>query len=209
MTFLEIKDIVSIDLGDPNKTHYSDDEINKAVQNAYNDIVAYTKCIYKTRELAWRANRSYYRFSSLVSDYLSCFAIFDKASNRFLYDDTSIKGFNEFSPRWEVMIGTPEYWATNGPDLIAIYPKKSIAAGNFVLHYSAKAPEIANGDTPKITASFRKLLHYYATAELLEDGKEFNKALDFWERYYDGEYGLPAFKTLVQNLAQPAYTPTD
>lgn len=206
----QIKSDIQNNLIELNLHFYSDSDLNDSIQDAYDDIVILTQCIQKQITLPWVSNLSYYDFVGRgVSDYLGTIAIFNNVTNQWLRDDLSLKDFDRIRRDWETWIGTPLFWAPSDPKYIGICPKYYAAniqygafdagsfstayylnntylvnLGTFILYYWAVAPTlVSDNDTFLIASDKQTALTRYATADLLEQAQEFNKALTYWQPY--------------------------
>lgn len=207
----QVKAEVQTNLIELNLNFYSDDDLNQSIQDAYDDIAILTQCIQKQVTLPWISNLSYYNFANLVSDYLGTIAIFNNVSNLWLRDDLSLKDFDRIRRDWETWIGTPMFWAPSDPQNIGVCPKylnanitygafdfnsfnnnaffinNSVQAnlGSFILYYWALAPAlVSDTDTFLIASDKDSTIMRYATADLLEQAQEFNKAQTVWKFYF-------------------------
>ena len=186
----EIKATVRVNLDDAGITFFSEDDLNDSFQDAYDDIVCFTQCISKVADgLNWLANLCYYNpISDLgIADYLGIIAIFNYSTNRWLRDDLTIRDFDRIQRNWENWQGTPQYWASSDPLHFAIAPNYgSVPQGLFKLVYYATAPALMDDTSIFLIASdMQDLLEFYTTADMLEQAQEYNKALDYWEKYYE------------------------
>jgi len=208
----QVKADIQNNLIELNINFYSDDDLNNAVQDAYDDMAILTQCIQKKVTLNWISNLSYYDFKNKmgVSDYLGTIAIFNNVTNLWLRDDLSLKDFDRIRRDWETWIGTPLFWAPSDPMFIGLCPKylaanitygafdsksynnsaffvdnsATIPLGSFILYYWGLAPQLtSDNDTFLIASDKTTALVQYATADLLEQCQEFNKAATFWSPY--------------------------
>jgi len=208
----QVKSDIQNNLIELNYNFYSDNDLNNSVQDAYDDIAILTQCIQKNVTLNWISNLSYYDFKDNmgVSDYLGTIAIFNQVTNLWLRDDLSLKDFDRIRRDWEKWIGTPLFWAPSDFKNIGICPKYSannitygaFAAsafdsnsywvdnsattplGSFILYYWALAPVLTSDSDNFLIASDKvSAITKYATADLLEQAQEFNKAQTFWGPY--------------------------
>lgn len=208
----QVKAEVQTNLTDLNINFYSDDDLNNSIQDAYDDIVILTQCIQKKVTLNWISNLSYYDFKNVmnVTDYMGTIAIFNNVTNLWLRDDLSLKDFDRIRRDWETWIGSVLFWAPSDPTYIAICPKmfasniqygafdsgsfdsgsffidNSITSnlGSFILYYWALAPTlVSDSDTFLVASDKTTAITRYATADLLEQCQEFNKAQSFWDPY--------------------------
>lgn len=209
----QVKSEVQTNLTDLNINFYSDNDLNNSIQDGYDEIVQLTQCIQKKVTLNWISNLSYYNFRAMgVDDYLGTIAIMNNVTNLWLRDDLSLKDFDRIRRDWETWIGTVLWWAPSDPDNIAICPKMFaseilygaydagsfdtgsydvnnsalINLGSFTLYYWALAPAlISDTDTFLIANDKSTALTRYATADLLEQAQEYNKASTFWQPYLE------------------------
>lgn len=197
-TFNTIKNNIRIDLNNTNPSSYSASDLDDSVQDAYDDIVCLSQCLIKKITLSWVAELVYYDFSSLVSDYMACIAVYDNTSKRWLDDDKNTKIFDQIDIRWEVANGTPQNWAPVNHKYIAFFPRYTAPTGTFDLYYWATAPTVNNSDTPLIATDCQVLVNKYVVADLLEQFEEFTKAQPFWAAYMKV---LEDYTERVKNLA--------
>ena len=205
----QIKATVRINLADAAISFWSEDDLNDSFQDAYDDIVCLSQCIIKNITLQWTGQLSYYDFKNDfgVTDYLSTVAIFNYATNLWLRDDLNLRDLDRLRRDWECWIGTPQFWVSSDPKHIAIAPKYgpvpvlgafnqyafsnaffigSNSLGNFKLLYWAMAPTLTSDLDSFLTASdVQTMFEFYVTADMLEQAQEFNKAQEYWSKYYD------------------------
>src|ERR1017187_6984816 len=206
----QIKLTVRQNLDDNGVSFYSDDDLNESLQDAYDDIVCMSQCVTKTVTLKWIGSLSYYDFKNDLGlvDYLAPVAIFNYATNRWLRDDLTLRDLDRLRRDWELWIGTPQFWCSSDPAHIAIAPKyqdSGVTPGafaplafsnaffigtvstlsNFKLVYWATAPVLSGDSDNFLTASdVQNLFEFYCTADMLEGAEEFDKASEYWEKYY-------------------------
>lgn len=209
-TRLQLKASIKENLDDAGVTFYTEEDLNNSLQDAYDDIVCVSQCIIKTVDVAWIGGLSYYNFKedSGLTDYLATVAIFNYATNRWLRDDLNLRDLDRIRRDWENWIGTPQFWCSSDPLHIAIAPKYLPVAntsgafnpfafsdafyigeqsplGTFKLLYWAMAPVTVNDSgTYLVATDMQDLFEFYVTADMLESAEEFNKAQEFWEKYY-------------------------
>jgi hypothetical protein len=186
----QLKATVRVNLDDAGITFFSENDLNDSFQDAYDDIVCLTQCIPQVADgLSWLANLCYYNpISDLgVTDYLGVIAIFNYSTNRWLRDDLTLRDFDRIQRNWENWQGTPQYWVSSDPLHFAIAPNYgSVPQGLFKLVYCATAPALIDDTSTFLIASdMQDLIEFYTTADMLEQAQEYNKALDYWEKYYE------------------------
>lgn len=206
MTFAEIKTQVRANLADAGVTFFSDQDLSDSLQDGYNEVAIQTGCIIKKASaLPFIPNLNYYDFSKQVSDFIGILAIFNKSSNLWLLDDTSLKDMDKIRENWELWTGTPRWWMSLNLQYICIVPKYVAAGNTFDLYYSASAPVINDEDTPLIVNDMQDLLEFYATADMLEQSEEFTKATKYWmgDNNSEGFYQqMEEYKNRVQLMVK-------
>jgi hypothetical protein len=205
-TFTQIKANIRENLNDANVTFWSADDLDASVQDAYDDVVARTRCITKRVTLSWVANEIYPDFSISpysVTDFLGVVAIKNNVTNRWLEDNISRKQLDQIREDWELLTGATWLWVPAGDNKRTIlFPHYASAAGTFDLVYSATAPTVVDGQSPLIPADMHRLIEIYATADLLTQAEEFTVAILQLKEYYSPENGIPAYAKRARNISQ-------
>ncbi len=199
MTFEQIKSSVKSNLDDVG-VFFSEADLTESLEDAHSEILFLSKCRVKKLTLDFIA-RPYYDFKILgVEDFIACMAVYNNNTNRWLFDDLTVRDFDDIRQDWELWTGTPQNWAPVNLDLVAIVPYMSPAEGNFDLYYVAKAPTLTDtSESPLLATDAQKLLEFYCTADLLEQAEEFTKASTYWKEYFEG---LMEYSDRVRNLAR-------
>lgn len=82
-------------------------------------------------------------------------------------------------------VGQPKFVNTIDLDRALIWPFQPAASGVLFLLYKATAPVISDSHVPILPASVgSQLVEYAATADALEQAREFTKAKKWWSRLY-------------------------
>ncbi len=190
-------------LEDAGVTFYSADDVNDAIQDAYDDIAVMSGCIQKSATISFVSLLSYYDFRSLISDYFAVVAIYNNNSNRWMYPDTR-RSFDKERSDWELMTGEPFSFCPIDSKRVCIVPRFTVATGNMTVFYRATADTLGATDTPQIHTDMTTLIEHYVTADLLDQQQEFIKA-DAWFQKYFKE--LMEYKIRVGRLALSDYLP--
>src|SRR5436309_1410039 len=110
--FNQIKARVRKDLGDKGITYFSDTDLNESFEDAYADIVALSNCIIKKTQVNFTTN-VYYDFKALgVNDFMAVTAIFNNNTNRWLFDDKTLRDYDLTRDNWELWTSTPWFWSS-------------------------------------------------------------------------------------------------
>ena len=201
MTREELKEKVLKNLNNAGLSYYTTNDLNDAIQDGYDDIVALSQCLVGSIQLNWQGDLTYYFFKSLgATDYLRPVAIFNHTTKLFLGDNLSLRDFDKLRDDWETWNAEPQYWAPHSFESVAIVPKPLVASGQYTLYYIKEAPVIASDVTAFLFSKFADdLIEAYVTADLLEQAEEFTKATNYWKDYFDG---LRDYKIQCSNLAK-------
>lgn len=201
MTRAQLKTRLTSNLGDAQSVFWTDADKNYAIQDAYSDAIAFAKVLTKSATISLVANQPYYNLRSLISDFIGCIAIFNPATNKWLFDDQTVRDFDKLRIDWEMWNGEPAFWAPVSPDLVAIIPSKSVSAGTLTVYYWASAPTLSSDSDVFLLADdlIGDSLETCATGDLLEQAEEFVKAQSYHARY---EKSLQEIADRYNNMAK-------
>lgn len=199
-TFLAIKAAVRANLNDSGVENFSAADLLESIEDAYSDIFFQTRCLIKKVTLNF-IDRNYYDFKLLgVEDFMCVIAIYNNNTNRWLFDNVTLRDFDSFRYDWELWQSQPQFWAPVNFDLNVIVPYLASPTGTFDLYYAAKAPDVDDDSvTPLIATDMQKLLEWYATGDMLESSEEFKKAGAYLSQYNEQ---LEEYSSRVKNLAR-------
>jgi len=183
MTRDDIAARVRFNLDDSGITFYSADDINDSIQDGYNEVVALSRTIEATQTISFTSNLTYYKFGTIISDYIHVVAIFNNNTNTWL-DYISLKLLQEGNARWETTEGQPKFFTVFEDRYIALYPKQSTASGNMLVLYKGTANTLLAATEPTIPDSHQIILEQYSTGDLLEQAEEFKKAQEWQDEYF-------------------------
>ena len=182
-------------------TYYADEDLNESIQDAYNEVVAKSKCYIKNTTISWQSGLNYYNPADYgIIDYLGYIAIFNNNSNLWLRDDVSIRDFNRIRRDWEQWTGEAQFLTSHSQKYFVICPSLAVGTGTFSLWYYATAPKLEmDTDTTIIANDMDILITDYVSKDMLESANEFTKASFYQGRY---EQKLSAYKERTHNLAK-------
>lgn len=178
-TIQDILTEISNNLYDVNLKWYTTQDVMNAIQDAYNKIVALLKPI-EHSSLIPKLAEPYYDFRQ-ISDFMYVSGIFNPTTNLWL-EGLSYKQMKATYQTY-LAIGEPKW--INIVDLYRaiIWPYPPGATGVLYIIYKAQAPQITSNHIPILPHSIGpRLLEYFATADLLEQAREFKKAQIWWDR---------------------------
>ena len=187
MTRGDIKTQAAVYLGDIGASFYDDTDLNTSIQEAYTAIVAKTQAI-KTNGTISVGCKNFIDLRAAFSDYQGCLGIFNVPQNVWLWDDISYpQGFQRMRNDWQHSVGQPRSWAPVDSRQVVVFPRMTQGSTTSLqVFYSQVAPTLTNdSDVILLPENFNKDILDYVQADLLEQFKEFSKALGHWKNYYD------------------------
>jgi hypothetical protein len=197
LTRLNIAQSVRDNLDDAGVTFYTTDDINDAIQDGYNKFAALTGCIVRSTHYPNYA-APYWNLAKSIPNYLSTVGIWSFSINRWLEGRTR-RYFDSLRWDWELWNGEPQMFCPVDFRRISICPHKVSTSGLVYIRYKAFPSTMSDTTVPVIPNSVQDILQYYATADLLEQAREFKKAQEYWSGWNDFlKLGIAS----VQNLAQ-------
>jgi len=205
-----IRTLVRTDLDDNNvaSMQFQDEDINQAIQDAYNEIVAKTQCIVKKVTLNWAdcPIGNYFDFLNDfgVTDFMATVGIFNNLTNMWLRDDISYRDLSRIRVDWELWRGNPQFWVPHSLQYSLIVPINQAPSGTFDLWYWASAPVLSSDSTALLIAPDLSLPELYTMTDLLESIEEFSKA-QTWKQEFLEE--LLEYKRRCHDLAQFNFLP--
>lgn len=183
-------------------TFFQDQELNDSLQDAYNEVIAKTRCLVKkATSLQFKNSLGYIDFINdyNITDYLGTIAIFNRNTNLFLQDNVSLKDLDRMRLDWEQWEGQPIIWTPHSLQYIVMAPRFTTASGLFDLYYWANAPTFTDDTTQTVIATDMDiLLEDYATVDAFETKEEPMKGSTYNARYYQK---IVKYAARCQNLA--------
>lgn len=198
MTRDEISKRIRNNLNDAGITYYSEEDVNDAIQDGYDEVAVYCECIEKNVELPFKNDTTFYDFSEMIPDYYRVTRIYSGVTSRWL--DVNLERENlAYASDWLTANGSADSFIIKGPKYIGITNKQPQAVGSFKVWYKAQADILSNNSVPKINMKFQILLEHYGTADMLEQNQEFSKSQLYWAQY---NKMLEDYRQKIQLLAK-------
>jgi len=175
MTRNEIREQLSRSLEDQGLIHFTNDDLNDSLQDGYDLIALSSLCVERITSLTFVANRVYYDFATLISNFYSLTAIFNTRTNRWI----EIKPYGWLATcgdNWETLHGETQFAAPVGISTIAFHPTIQESAGEFVVLYKAQAPILGDTSQPEFHPEKHSILLDYSFADLMHQNLEYAKA---------------------------------
>lgn len=194
-TVNDIYNEVATNLYDTRLRWFTDVDILNSLQDQYNKVVALLSPIEKAAIIPQVAS-PYYPIRDSIADYMYFSAAYNVTTNRWL---TSLPYSRMKAYNFIGIHGNSQCFNVVDLRRIMVWPHNSIASGVFLLIYKAIAPTITLAHTPLLPYSIgARLLEFMATADLLEQAREFVKASKWWEKVYTA---VPGQKSLMDQAA--------
>ena len=168
-------------LDDLGISYYTQDDANQSVKDAYDRVSVLTGCITKATAII-NTGEPYWDLRNYISDYLYPIGIYNYATNSWL-NPVDRLFLDSIRWDWELWNGQPNYFTPIDYRRIAVAPHLSTTTGVLFLIYRATPEPLSDSSIFLLPQSIETILEFYATADLLEQGKEYKKANFNWESY--------------------------
>lgn len=169
--------------------HWTDDEIDAAINEGYEDICAFAEP-YETNKLIAPDlegdGTPYYNLLDLQLDegFLSLRRVDNCDTMRWLLPRTALELDEMYYPQWEAMEGEAQWLILRGHWMLGVVPIKQ--SGTIDLKMAAiPVPLIAETDEPIFSEHFHVALVEYAEYELKCMDKNHVDAMGAWGRYVE------------------------
>ena len=179
-----------------NPVYYTSIDFNDSIQDGFNQISAFTGCLYASATLTFQQYRSYYDLLTLFPNYVGIVAMFNATIRRWMFP-TSLKKLNQVRIDWDSAYGTPYYFVPINHRYVAIYFKPGVANyGSAYIFYRASAPTLTDSTSIEIPDEHITVLENYCKMDLWEQAQEFGKAEEATQNYISD---LEELRVLVRN----------
>lgn len=158
-------------------------DIIPSIQDGYNLTAALCETIENRQDVNFQGGLVIYDFSTLITDYLRVYGIFNNQTNRWL-EPTTLMRLWQIRDDWELTNGDPYYFWPISYQHVALFPVPATSVGSMTVMFKAKAATLTANTTPEIPESNIDALENFATADLLTQCEEFIKALK-WAGLYN------------------------
>ena len=179
-----------------NSVYYTSIDFNDSIQDGFNQISAFSGCLYGSGTLIFTQYKTYYDLLALFPNYVGIVAMFNAAIRRWMFP-TSLKKLNQVRIDWDSTYGTPYYFVPINHRYVAIYMKPGTAGyGSAYIFYRASAPVLTDGTAIEIPDEHITVLEDYCKMDLWEQAQEFGKAEEATQTYLSN---LERLRVLVRN----------
>lgn len=181
----QIAEKVRSNLDDAGVTFYSEVDINDSLQDGFDDILVMTLPLEQSTDISFEDNKTYYNIYNAISDYILPLAIWLPEPGRWLILKNK-EYFRKRDYQWELTHGTPIYYCVQDYKNIGFFPHFLQSDSRmFTIYYKSRGSELAASTEIKFSDYDEIILENYATFDLLEQAREFNKARIYLEQYQD------------------------
>jgi len=195
VTFLELQTEVFRRLEEDSSSpdFHTLQKIKDSINEGYEEISEATEW-YETNLNISLTTSTYYDLSSLTTrPFLSLSRVFNNQINQWLVTTDYRELDNQF-PMWEANTGEPTKILMRGAWWLGLYPKAPAASGTIKLYHTGMPAALsADGDTPGFPQEFHPALLDYATYDRLCHDRQFDKAMQYWQAYQQGEQKLAEY----------------
>ena len=162
---------------------YTDQDINDAIQDGYDEVVAFSGCITKGATLALEANKTYYDLVTAIPDFLALIGIWNSSYKRWL-SPVSYRELDSMRWDWECANANPYAFCPISYRKLAIFPTPTVVGTTLYVYYKATAGAIAGGfELP--AELLGDVVEDYAVCDLFEQQEEWTKAQINFRNYQD------------------------
>lgn len=154
--------------------------IMDALQEAYNKVTALLSPIEKCTFVP-QLSSPYYNLGQMIPDYMYLKGVYNPFTNLWL-DGISYKVMKNTYYTY-LTIGDPRFFDIIDLNRVLIWPFNNVASGVLMIFFAASAPTITDDTVPDLPISVGpSVLEFFATADLMEQAREFTKAQGYWDR---------------------------
>lgn len=201
MTRDDVTNQVQRQLDDLNAGFFSvSQDINPAIQDGYDLFVSLCETIEKSVDVNFQDDLVYYDFTSLISDYLRIYGIFNQAINRWMIPVSQLD-LHRDRFNWEITTGQPRWFIPLDWKTVGFYPTlPSYGGTQMTVVYKAKANTLGGSTVPTLPIENHQCLRSYACDDLLGQCEEFAKALDYFQLW---NRNIEDIRRVIRNRLQP------
>lgn len=174
-------------------------DIAPSVQDGYNLTAALCETIENRQSVNFQGGLVIYDFSSLITDFLRVYGIFNNETNRWM-EPTTLLRLWQMRDDWELCNGQPYMFWPISYQHVALFPVPATSTGSMTVMFKAKAATLTANAVPVLPESNVDALEDWATGDLLTQCEEFTKALR-WMNLHDKH--IEDIVRLVRDRARP------
>ena len=203
MTLSEFRTDIRRRLGETATVFYSDDDIDDAIDEAYEEMADATEFYERQAQIQAIAGHTYYNLLNILPDtFLSPRRIYDSTTSRWLTPtdprELDYHGYRQ----WERVSGPPQKYLMRGNWWLGVFPRPATDLPIERLSYTAIPSAMsATTDEPAFPREYHPGISEFALSDLFSQARETVKALDKWADYLEYEIALKSYVEGRANLA--------
>ena len=165
--------------------YYSRSEILVALNQVYRMMAFFTLCLETTVTFSLQANTAYYKMLSTYADWILPLRI--RLASGAKLRPCRLADLAALDASWSTTAGTPERYALEGFDLLAVYKRPTATTSTSIVYARTPVALALDADVPELQTEYHQALIDGAIPVLRskEGAQEFSKVLPQWQRYMD------------------------
>lgn len=190
-------------LNDQGVTFYTDVDILDSIQDSCDETVVKSGLIEKFADISFQANTGYYDLAALIPDFYAVTQVYNNLTRQWLTPQT-LSDYDMIRDDWELWTSSPTFFTPVDYRRIVIVPRPAVAVGSMKVFYKARCTTLNASSTLPFPSDVATTIEHYATADLLEQAREYQKASLQWKQAYD-DLGKAAKRTNSRSLPALIY----
>lgn len=163
--------------------YYTSEDLNDSMQDAYDEIAAFTGCITKSAPVPFEANTVYYDFLELIPEFVTVLGIWNGRTKKWMIP-VSYREMDNYRSDWELSRGEPFAFCPVNYRYIAIFPSPSDSNNYMHVFYRAQAEEMTGSSEPSVPDDIvEEIFGAYVMTDMHEQQMEWVKAKRRWKTY--------------------------
>lgn len=195
-----IADAVRSNLNDQGITFYSQQDILDSIQDGCDQMFVRSGLVEDTIDISFQATYGYYDLRTLIPNFYAVTQIYNNQTRQWLTPMT-IADYDMLRDDWELWNGQPQFFTPVDYKRIVVVPRPPTSTGTMKIYYKATAPTLTLATDLDIPTDIALTPEHYATADLLEQAREYSKSGLVWR---DGNELLESATKRTQIRALPA-----
>lgn len=200
-----------IDEDSTSPVYYSISETLWALNAGQRLFVLLTLCLETTDDLPLTAGTAHYRLLGTFSDFLLPLRVRVAGSGGARVRPMRLEELDALTPSWQGTAGSPERYACLGFDHLSIYKQPASSGTSLDVTYARCPAAMVASSSPEIPEEYHPSLIDAAIPllRLKEGGQEFQKSLQYFERFLQAAAKMGNYVRARNQAAQYDRVPPD
>ena len=173
-------DDVRSNLNDLGVTFYTQTDILDSVQDSCDQVTIRSGLIEATFDVPFQAQVGYYDLSAVIGNFYTVTQIYNNQTRQWLTPLTT-SDYDSMRDDWELWNGAPQFFTPIDYKRVVVVPRPPATNGSMKVYYKAISPTLTPATTLPFPANVTRVPEHYATADLLEQAREYGKAKVAWD----------------------------